>query len=143
MDELNTTTSPTTDEASTEPAQMYVGTKRVLARPMSRAEYNAYRGWELPADENGADEGMLVEYVDGGKANDPRHAGYISWSPLDVFQRAYRQGDSDASLVLRLFGVNPAKYTLPGGALDRALLEADMAAYRSLFANRVQHGTFA
>lgn len=135
--------SPTHDAAAAAEPRLFVGTKSVLARPMTRAEYNAYRGWELPANENGADEGMLVEYVDGGKANDERHVGYISWSPLDVFQRAYREGESDASLVLRLFGVNPAKYTLAGGALDRELLEADMAAYRSLFANRVTHGRFA
>lgn len=68
----------------------YIGTKLILAQPMTRAEYNAYRGWELPANENGADAGMLVEYVDGGQANDSRHAGYISWSPEDVFNRAYR-----------------------------------------------------
>ncbi len=68
----------------------YIGTKKVYAEPMTRAEYNAYRGWDLPANENGADEGMLVEYVDGGQANHPAHKGYISWSPLDVFQRAYR-----------------------------------------------------
>lgn len=69
----------------------YIGTKRVLARPMTRQAYCAYRNWQLPANENGADEGMLVEYLDGGQANDPRHKGYISWSPLDVFNRAYRQ----------------------------------------------------
>jgi hypothetical protein len=68
----------------------YIGTKRVIATPMNRADYNAYRGWTLPADENGADDGFLVEYVDGGKANDSRHAGYISWSPADVFYRAYQ-----------------------------------------------------
>jgi len=68
----------------------YIGTKMILAQPMTRAEYNAYRGWELPANENGEDAGMLVEYVDGGQANDSRHAGYISWSPMDVFNRAYR-----------------------------------------------------
>lgn len=69
----------------------YVGTKVIDAKPMTRAEYNEYRGWELPADENGADEGYLVEYLDGGKANDSRHAGYISWSPKDVFSRAYQE----------------------------------------------------
>ena len=68
----------------------YIGTKLTFARPMTRAEYNAYRGWELPADESGADAGMLVEYVDGGQANHPAHKGYISWSPMDVFNRAYR-----------------------------------------------------
>lgn len=69
---------------------MYIGTKKVAAFPMTRAEYNTYRGWELPADENGADEGYLVEYQDGGKPNDRRHAGYISWSPKAQFDAAYR-----------------------------------------------------
>jgi hypothetical protein len=32
---------------------------------------------------------MLVEYVDGGKANTEQYKGYCSWSPLDVFERAY------------------------------------------------------
>lgn len=69
---------------------LYQGTKRVYAQPMNRGEYNAYRNWEVPTDENPADEGYLVEYVDGGRSNDPRHAGYISWSPKDVFERAYK-----------------------------------------------------
>ena len=69
---------------------IYIGTKLIRAQAMSRAEYNAYRGWTLPADENGADEGYLVEYLDGGQSNHPNHVGYISWSPADVFDRAYR-----------------------------------------------------
>jgi hypothetical protein len=67
----------------------YEGTKRVNARPMNRCEYNAYRGWEVHPDENPADDGYLVEYLDSGKTNHPGHAGYISWSPKDVFERAY------------------------------------------------------
>jgi hypothetical protein len=57
---------------------------------MTRLAYNELRGWTLPADENGADQGYLVEYIDGGQANHPDFAGYISWSPSDVFDRAYR-----------------------------------------------------
>lgn len=68
---------------------LYQGCKSVLARPMTRGEYNTYRGWQLPPDESPDDAGYLVEYVDGGKANDLRHDGYISWSPKDVFDRAY------------------------------------------------------
>lgn len=71
--------------------RLYEGTKRVHATPMKRGDYNAYRGWQVPADENPADAGFLVEYVDGGKPNDPRHAGYISWSPRDVFERSYKE----------------------------------------------------
>lgn len=68
----------------------FIGTKKILARPMGRGEYNTYRGWQIPLDENPADDGFLVEYVDGGASNHPGHAGYISWSPKDVFERAYR-----------------------------------------------------
>lgn len=68
----------------------YIGTKLINALPMTRQAYNDFRGWDLPADENGDDPGFLVEYVDGGKANTPQYAGYVSWSPADVFERAYR-----------------------------------------------------
>lgn len=70
--------------------QTYIGTKIIHAQPMTRQAYNDYRGWTLPADEDGNDAGFLVEYIDGGKANHPDHAGYISWSPQDVFVQAYR-----------------------------------------------------
>lgn len=70
--------------------QHYIGTKLIMAVAMTRLAYNEYRGWPLPADENGADEGYLVEYLDGGKSNHPAHAGYISWSPKEQFDKAYR-----------------------------------------------------
>jgi hypothetical protein len=69
--------------------QRYTGTKTVLATPMSRGEYNLYRGWTLPDNEDGGEAGFLVEYTDGGKPNDERHAGYISWLSADVFTAAY------------------------------------------------------
>lgn len=68
----------------------YVGTKAINAKPMTRAAYNDLRGWELPADENGDDAGYLVEYADGQRPNVEGFAGYVSWSPADVFERAYR-----------------------------------------------------
>ncbi|MBF5091938.1 DUF2829 domain-containing protein [Novosphingobium sp. NBM11] len=70
--------------------EKFIGTKLVLAKPMTRGEYNAYRQWDIPADEDPKESGFLVEYLDGGKPNDIRHKGYISWSPLDVFVKAYR-----------------------------------------------------
>lgn len=70
--------------------QLHIGTKQVTATPMTRLAYNEYRGWTLPADENGADDGYLVEYLDGGAPNHPKHAGYISWSPKAQFDAAYR-----------------------------------------------------
>lgn len=68
----------------------HFGVKLINAVQMTREEYNELRGWTVPADENPEDAGYLVEYVDGGKANHPDYAGYISWSPKDVFERAYR-----------------------------------------------------
>lgn len=68
----------------------YIGTKIIQAMPMTRLAYNEMRDWTLPADENGDDAGYLVEYLDGGRSNHPNHVGYISWSPADVFDRAYR-----------------------------------------------------
>lgn len=64
--------------------QKYVGTKQIEARPMTRGDYNNYRGWQIPAEENPADEGYLVRYSDG----------YESWSPEKQFNEAYRPCDS-------------------------------------------------
>lgn len=69
--------------------EAYYGTKAVNAKPMTRQEYNDFRGWELPSDEDGSDEGYLVEYVDGGEANTKDFDGYVSWSPKYVFEHAY------------------------------------------------------
>ena len=71
----------------------YIGTKIVAATPMNRGQYHEYRWWGLPADENGGDEGYIVEYMDGGKPNHPGHNGYISWSPKEQFDNAYREID--------------------------------------------------
>ena len=70
--------------------QNFIGTKLIKATAMTRLAYNILRGWELPQDEDGSDEGYLVEYLDGGQANHPDYAGYISWSPKEVFKNAYR-----------------------------------------------------
>lgn len=72
----------------------YTGTKTLSAQPMTRGGYNAYRSGSMPANENPDDPGYLVEYEDGGKANDPRHAGYISWTPADVFERSYKPSET-------------------------------------------------
>lgn len=73
--------------------QKYIGAKMICSTPMTRLQWCDYRGWELPGDENGADEGYMVEYMDGGSPNHPDHAGYISWSPKDVHDRSYRPVD--------------------------------------------------
>ena len=74
--------------------QHHIGTKVITSTPMTRAEYNEYRGWQLPANEDGMDAGYLVEYQDGGKPNDARHTGYISWSPKAQHDAAYLPCDA-------------------------------------------------
>jgi hypothetical protein len=71
----------------------FIGNKEILAVPMTRAAYNELRGWNVPKDENPADEGYLVEYIDGGPPNVEGYAGYVSWSPKSVFEKAYRRVD--------------------------------------------------
>ena len=72
----------------------YIGTKQLLAVAMTLGAYNKYRGWEQPENEDPNAEGYLVEYLDGGKPNDERHKGYISWSPKDVFEKAYQVAET-------------------------------------------------
>lgn len=141
----------------------YIGTKLIRATAMTRAAYNEYRGWTLPADENGADEGFLVEYQDGGRANDPRHAGYISWSPADVFERAYRPIEGMAfgyalealkagKKVARagwngagqcVYLVPAAAYPVQTGAAKAIFGDAALVPYRSYLALKTAQGDVA
>lgn len=56
----------------------YIGTKIVLAEPMSFNEFQDVEGFEKRAEEDM--EGYRVKYEDG----------YVSWSPKRVFEHAYR-----------------------------------------------------
>ena len=64
--------------------EKFIGTKIIHAEPMTRGEYNKFRGWQIPADENPDDAGYKVVYSDD----------YVSWSPADAFEEAYRQCDA-------------------------------------------------
>ena len=69
----------------------YRCSKKVEARPMTRQAYNDLRGWYLPSNENGADEGYLVEELDTSSPNHTDFLGYISWSPKAVFERHHTE----------------------------------------------------
>ena len=47
----------------------------VDTEPMTRGDYNKMRGWQIPENENPADEGYVITYRKG-QANE-----YISWCP--------------------------------------------------------------
>ena len=66
----------------------FIGIKEVDAKPMTRSDYNKYRGWQIPVDENPEDEGYLVKYSDS----------YESWSPKEAFDKAYVEYDGTGLL---------------------------------------------
>jgi hypothetical protein len=57
----------------------YMGFKLLEANPMTLGDYNAYRGWNIPENEDPNKEGYLVKYSDD----------YVSWSPKEIFEAAY------------------------------------------------------
>lgn len=75
---------------TTENLRPYIGTKLIKAFSMNRGEYNKFRNWPLPENENPNDDGYLVEYEPNGTLNVAGFEGYISWSPKDVFEKAYQ-----------------------------------------------------
>ena len=61
----------------------YIGTKSLLAEPMTLGAYNQYRGWRMPADEKPEAPGFLVKYEDR----------YESWSPAKAFEAYHSDGN--------------------------------------------------
>lgn len=135
---------------------LYIGTKLINAKPMNRLDYNIFRGWDLPADEDGTDEGYLVEYLDGGEANTTEYKGYVSWSPKAVFEKAYNPMDEltfgDALVLLKagykvarvgwngkgmfLYHVGANSYPVSGnpGSAVKGMFEDDMVPYGAYIA---------
>lgn len=63
----------------------YLGTKLVTAKPMTRVDAEVFLGKSIkPAKQDYSDEGYLVRYEDG----------YQSWSPKEVFDKAYKPADN-------------------------------------------------
>lgn len=64
--------------------EQYLGVKLIQAEPMNLGDYNKFRGWIIPEDEDPDREGYKVVYQDG----------YVSWSPKEIFEEAYRRLDN-------------------------------------------------
>jgi len=60
----------------------YICRRVVDAEAMTRGDYNQYRGWQLPADEDGSDAGYLI--APAGAA-----PGYVQWMPEGEFNRTH------------------------------------------------------
>ena len=65
--------------------KQYIGIKVVAARPMTRGDYNIFRGWQIPADEDPADKGYVMKYENG----------HIQWLPKDMFESDYKEYDEN------------------------------------------------
>lgn len=63
--------------------EKYLGVKLVEAEPKNLGDYNKFKGWNIPKDEDPLREGYMVKYSDN----------YISWSPKEIFEEAYRKLD--------------------------------------------------
>ena len=61
----------------------YIRMQMVEAEPMTRGDYNKFRGWMILEDENPADAGYKVTYPDG----------YVSWCPKAQFEEDCRPCD--------------------------------------------------
>lgn len=59
----------------------YIGVKQIKGQPMNLGDYNKSKGWTIPANEDPTREGYEVTYADG----------YVSWSPKEIFEEAYRE----------------------------------------------------
>ena len=78
----------------------FIGTKLIQAKPMNLGDYNKFKGWDIPKNENPNTEGYMVKYSDD----------YISWSPKEVFEKAYLE-------------VNPNPYLSSGVSISQQMVD--------------------
>lgn len=76
----NPTTNPNDTSCSPKPLLLYRGVKEIKAQPMT-AEEAIEKGYNV---NNHTGDGYEVEYKDG----------YKSWSPKDVFEKAYKPAET-------------------------------------------------
>lgn len=70
------------------------GSRFVLGYTMTRLQYNSLRGLDLPSDENGDDEGFMIENLINAKPNTDFSEGYISWSTKEQVFLEFRETDN-------------------------------------------------
>ena len=70
---------------------MLFGGKLVEAYKMTREEYNVIRGWSSPFEENGEDEGFLLNSLTNAKPNTDLLDGYVSWVTKEQKEAEFRE----------------------------------------------------
>ena len=72
------------------PEEVYIGTKIIVAEPMTEGTFDEKYRPTLGNKGNPFREGYKVRYEDG----------YISWSPKETFERAYRKVTNAEKVIL-------------------------------------------
>jgi len=68
--------------------EKFIGFKMVGAEPMNLGDYNKFKGWIIPENEDPATEGYRIQYSEE----------YISWSPKNVFEESYLKVENNPRL---------------------------------------------
>jgi hypothetical protein len=118
---------------------LYQGSKQLKAMPMTKASYCELRGWSVPADEDPAEVGYCVEYQDGGKPNLEGFVGYVSWSPADVFEKAYRPCGSHVDRMRIEYGELRERTRKLADFIGSAQFDALASADRVLLERQLSH----
>jgi len=80
----STNIMPTENNQKADEFQLYQCHKQVHSKPMNLGDYNEYRGWAMPANEDPQKAGYLVIYNRGTEKH------HESWSPKDIFDEGYK-----------------------------------------------------
>ena len=112
----------------------YIGTKIVMATPMSRGSYNTCRGWELPADEKWDDEGYReIDGMTFGQAIEAMKRGdkvsRVGWNGKGLWLEL-QAPDTNSKMTLPYIFMSYPSYakTTPGARVPWLASQTDMLA---------------
>lgn len=91
---------------------------KVTAKPMTRQAYNDLRGWDLPADEDGSDDGYLTVDINAD-SNFDGYDGHVSWKPKALFDDQFYEADTQLAKGMPCI-INYIKFD---GTNDSAVME--------------------
>lgn len=121
----------------------FIGTKTLLAEPMTRGAYNAHRGWTPPEGEDQSVTGHLVVYEDGYQSWSP-DAAFAAYQPFDAMSfghalvklkqgfKVARAGWNGKGMFVYL--VPAASYPVQTGAAKSHFGEGALVPYRAYLA---------
>jgi len=96
-------------------AELYVGTKEIMATPMDSIAWAIMANKTYDADRS-AIPGFAVMYLNSDDANLPGYPHYVSWSPAKTFEEAYhKNGELTGMQALSMLKYGYKAYYTPAG----------------------------